>query len=265
MILDPINSITSVAFYRKVAKQSAGRSLVYLGYLALLFAVAATWAVKVRVMPVVAETFDWLEKTMPPLTFSGGKLSTPLQAPLTVRHPKMASVGVIIDSNRTEPVTPQMLEQNNVVGYLTGNALYVIRSPGQLEVYDFSKTAAAGGSKPTVIDGEFYRNAAKLCGTIIYPSAAAASFLFFLAWKLLSSLIYSMVAMMINASTEAKLAYAPLFNISVYAQTLITVIQAMLLFIPGQVPMFSLAALIITGVYLWLAIKTNGPTAALPA
>jgi len=259
MILDPLNSITSVLFYRKIAAQSIGRSLLYLCYLSLLFAAATTFAVKVRVMPVILETFEWLEKTVPPITLSGGKVSTASPEPITIRHPKVPEVAVIIDTLRTEPVTPQMLEEAKAVAYLTSTALYVRQQTNKVEIYDFSK---ATNPKPVVIDAQFYRAAAQIIGRVLYPIAFAITFFAFWAWKGAASLIYSLFAMVINAVLGGKLEYRSLFNITLYAQTLVVLLQAFFLFMPNRFPFFPPLALLIISAYIALGIKTSMEPAA---
>lgn len=262
MILDPINSITSIDFYRKIARQSFGRSALYLAYLALLFSVTGTIAFKVKVGPAINETFQWLENSVPPLTFSGGKITSALAAPLTIRHPRVQEVALTIDTPRTEPVTPQLMEERHVMAYLASNAFYLMQKNGKIEVYDFSRAA---GTRPVVLDAAFYRNANRIMNRVIYPIALTLTFLLFLLWKGCSSLVYSLVALAINQVAEAGLAYGALFNISVYAQTLVIALQGILLFMPAGIPLFWLAALVITGIYIWLAVKRNSQPAPAPA
>lgn len=261
-ILDPINSITSVQFYKKVSTQSAGRTVAYLGYLGLLFAVLATIAFKVRIGPSIDSTFLWLQTEVPTLVFEGGKVLTPeLQAPATLRHPTIPELSIQIDASRVEPVTPQMLEQLNVKGYLSQNALYLMDPQGQMKVSDFSKSKS---EKPMRVDANFFRQAQALLGKVLYPVALLLSFAFFLVWKLLASVFYSLVAMAVNAVHEAELPFGSLVNIAVYAQTLIIAIQAIFLFMKAPLPLASLISLGATTAYIWLAIKANAPAAAAP-
>lgn len=255
MILDPVNSITSVNFYRRIPGQSLKRSALYLCYMAALFSIAGTVALKVKLGPVIEETFVWLENSMPPLTFSKGQVTSPLKQPLTLRHPQVAEVGLIIDTMRTEPVSAQQMEDQKIIAYLTANSLYLLKSRGRAEVYDFSKSAA----KTITIDADFYRKADKGLGKILYPAALIAIFLAFLVWKTAASLVYSLLAVTTAALLDAKLAYKNLFTLSLYAQTLVIALQTIFLFMPMGIPYFRLVAFIITGIYIVLAVKANMP------
>ncbi|HAM34860.1 MAG TPA: hypothetical protein DEB40_04650 [Elusimicrobia bacterium] len=256
MILEPINSITSIAFYRKVAGQKVWRSFLYLAYVGLIFSAVFTFMLKIRVWPAIMDTFQWLETSVPTLTFANGRLSTPTNELLTVRHPTIEKIAVAFDTARTEPVTPQLMADNKVLAYVTGNAMYIMQPGGKVEVYDFSK---APNPKPVVVDADFYREIARGLAAILYPIGFLAAFALFMVWKTVSTLFYSLVALMINGVADARLEYKALFNICAFAQTLVIAVQGILLIIPARVPFFGPLALAATTIYIWLAVKTNAP------
>lgn len=264
MILDPINSITSVSFYRKVAAQSLGRTVGYLFYLAALFTLATLLAVKTRIMPGVAGVFDWLGKNVPVLTFAGGKLTSAAPGPTVLRHPDAQEVGVVIDTERTEPVTPAMLEENKAIAYVTSNAFYIKRETGRIEVQDFSKAAPP---QPVVVDADFWKTAGGMMPYFLYPAAVLFTFPLFIFWKVFATALYLIMALLINALAQAGLEPKPLLNITVYAQTFLVVLEMILLLIPAPVPMAlqTLAAFVITGTYIGLAVRASGPPAPPPA
>jgi len=256
MILDPINSITSINFYKKVAGQTLGRTLLYLTYLGVLFSLVFLVFLKMRVWPSLEGTFQWLETSVPAITYSKGRLSTPTNEKVTVRHPKINEVAFTIDTNRAEPVTTQMMADEKVSAYVTSNALYILQPGGKVEAYDFSKVPSA---ETRVFDAKFYQELARDLRLVLYPLGLLAAFTLFAAWKLVATLFYSLIALLINGIGESGLAYKALFNLSVYAQTLVIAVQCILLLIPAQVPQFTLLAAVATTAYLWLAIKKNSP------
>lgn len=255
-LLDPINSITSVQFYKKVAAQSGGRTAGYLAYLGLVFAVLATAAFKTRLGPSIDGTFAWLEKSVPVMEFSGGRVRSEA-GPTTLRHPEIPDIALQIDTTRTEPVTIQVMQELKVKGFLASNALYMIDPKGQLTVNDFSK-AAAGDSQPLKIDAAFFRKANEVLSRALYPVTFALAFAFFLAWKAFSSLFFSLVAMCVAAIAQVQLPFGSLVAIAVYAQTLIIAIQTIFLFMKAPLPLAPLVSLAATTTYIWLAVKATG-------
>lgn len=257
MFLDPINAITSIDFYKKVAKQSVGRTAAYLALLSLLFTLALTVALKVKVGPAIDDTFVWLEKTMPKLTFDNGKLSADPAVAVTLRHPKIEEVAIVIDTARTEPVTAADLEKAKVSAYITGSAMYLTPAPGEVRVHEFGAAPNKPGQQPVVIDSKFYSELARVTRLVLYPSLMIVVFVFFASWTLMSTAFYSLVSLGANTVANAGLDYKSLFNIALYAQTLITALQAIFLFMPVGLPLAPLVSLIITTTYIWLAVKAN--------
>ncbi len=262
MILDPLNAITSVNFYRKVAVQRVSRTIGYLIYVALLFALAATAAVKVRLAPEVEKACAWLGQAMPVLTLQNGKMSSATAAPVTVRYPELTDFAFTVDTARAEPVTADILDTNKVIGYVTSDALYLRGAQGRVEAYQFAKDASP---KPVVIDAAFYQSASRVLVRLLYPLTLVFAFLFTAVWKIAAALFYALPAVMINAMMEGGLSFDALFNIAAYAQTLVIALQAIFLFMPTGIPGFPVIALISTGVYTWLAIKRLKEPPAAPA
>lgn len=257
MIFDPVNSVASPSFYRKVSGQTVGRSLLYICYLVGVFSLCATLALKIKVGPTIDETFEWLERSVPTLTYADGKVTSAQPGPVRLQHPdpKLSDVSLMIDTSRTDPVTPQQMEDAKVLGYLTSTAFYLKEQGGQLRVYDLSK--GAQGGKPVTIDAGFFRNADIVMGRLLYPGALLAAFAIFLAWKLLTTMAYSLVALMINAMAGGQLEYAPLLNISIYAQTAGVLLAILSLFLPFAIPGYSMICVTLTAAYIWLAVKQH--------
>jgi hypothetical protein len=146
------------------------------------------------------------------------------------------------------------MTDEKVTAYVTSGALYIMQPGGKVEVYDFSKVPS---TETKVLDAKFYQELARDLRLILYPLGFLAAFMLFAVWKLTATLFYSLFALLINGVAEAGLAYRPLFNLSVYAQTLVITVQCILLVIPAPVPQFTLLAAAATSAYLWLAIKKN--------
>jgi hypothetical protein len=261
MLLDPINSITSVNFYKKISGQGPGRTCLYMLYLGLIYGIFATIWFRAHFLPVQQKTFNWLETSVPTITYANGRLSTPTNTPVTVRHPELEQVAFTIDTGRTEPVTSQMMQDGKVTAYVTSGALYVLQPGGRLEVYDFSKTP---GSKSAVVDAKFWQQLAQVLRRVEYPMVFTCCFLGYAVWKGVTALFFSLIAVLINGMGETGLGYKPLFNLSAYAQTLVLVLTALLMIVSGFPPFLhilnggmNMIAVMVTSVYLWLAIRKN--------
>ena len=265
MILDPLNAITSVNFYKKVAGQGVGRTFLYLAYLGLIYSIFSTLWFKMHFLPLQQEAFQWLETNVPSITYSNGRLTTPTNERVTVRHPRLNWVAFTIDTSRTELVAPQMLRDNKVFAYVTANAVYIMQPGGKVEVFDLSKEPSA---KPAVIDAKLWRQIDQAVTWVEYPLVLVVCLTTFFFWKIFAALFFSLIASMVNGLAAAGLAYKPLFNISVYAQTLVLALTGIMMIVRGIPPFFhllvgrlNLISIVVTTVYIWLAVKKNAAAA----
>ena len=145
MFTDLIASLTSMSAYRRFAGEKPSRTAAYVAFLSLIFVMALSVAIKIRLTPLFDQTFDWLKTTMPAITFSAGKVTSAALTPTLVEHPRFKEVAVMIDTNRTDPVTPAQMKEAKVLAYLTSNALYLERD-SRLEA--FATHPRIGASSP---------------------------------------------------------------------------------------------------------------------
>lgn len=257
MLLDPINSLSSFDFYKKVAAQSLGRSFLYLAYLGVVFSLFVTLAVKLRIGPIIDETFDWLSKTVPTMTYAEGRMSSSASGPVKLVHPKLPEIAFIVDTTRVDPVSPAELAEAKVTAFMTAKAFYLRHRSGKVEVYDLSKGSA---DKPVTIDAAFFQTAGRILSRVLYPLTFAITVVLFFFWKFAATLIYSLLALILNVTAKSGLEYGALFNMTVYAQTAVILLQCVAMLLPFSIPFFTPLALAVTGVYLWLALKQFAPS-----
>lgn len=257
MLIDPINAITSIDFYKKVAKQSVGRSVAYLAYLTLLFTLALVVGLKIKIGPAAEDVFRWLETSMPKLTFANGRLTAEPAQAVTIRHPRYEAAAVTIDTTRTEGVTPADMKANDVSAYLTADTLYLMPGEGDVRAHHFGKAAGAPSQPPVVIDAAFYRELWRITKLVIYPLMMVVFFMLVGAWSITSTAFFSLVALVVNTFVEAGLEFKALMNIALYAQTLITVLHAIFIYMPVGLPAPWLVSMVLTTTYIWLAVKRN--------
>ncbi|TPW21875.1 MAG: hypothetical protein FD126_239 [Elusimicrobia bacterium] len=158
MITDIGRSVGDFTFYKEVPKKTVWATVAYLTMLGGLFSLAVTVAVHQNVAPRILQAADWTAKTMPTLSLNDGKLTSTVPGPLEIRHPDVPQAGLVVDTLRTEPVTPAEMSQKKLIAYLTGDAVYVL-TPERLETYALGQTK---GKESLVVDAAFYRSMADL-------------------------------------------------------------------------------------------------------
>lgn len=262
MLQDLLGSVASTAAYRRFAVQKASRTMLYLAFLSLVFTAAGTVALRLRLGPVVDETFAWLENSVPALTFSKGAVSSAAPGPTRIAHPRAPEVAILIDTTRTAPVSVADLEEAKVLAYLTANALYMEKEKGSVTSYDLSKAAM---ERPVTVDAAFYREAAKALKTVVYPATVVSLFLMFAAWTALCGLLYALLGLLFNSLAGGALTFGQLFQLGVHAQTASTLLRAVIAFLPFAIPAAGLATLLVTTGYLWLGVRAVARPDTAPA
>ncbi len=258
MIQDLLGSIASTQAYRRFAGEKTSRTVLYLFFISFLFTIGGGVAMQLRLGPVVDTTFAWLGAEVPTLTFSAGKVTSSEPAAKRLAHPKAPEVAVMIDTARTEPVTLQTMRDAKVLAYLTNNALYLEQQQGKIEVYDLSKAAL---ERPMVVDAKFFRDAAGALKKVVYPLALLAVFVLAAAWTAFAGLLYALLAMLLNSVAGGALTFGALYQVAIHAQTTALLARIILSFLPFAIPMSGLITILITSVYLWMAVKANSAAA----
>ena len=260
MIKDIARSVVDFAFYKEVPKKTLWTTTAYLVLLGGLFSAAVTVAVYQKVGPRIRAAVEWAAVSMPSMTIANGKLTCAVPGPTEIRHPDMPQVGLVIDADRTAPVTPAEMAQKKLVAYLTADAAYVL-TVDRLETYDLSKSK---DKESVVIDAAFYRNMGAVLLKVLYPISFFVSWLTFVIWKHGAALVYSLVALLVNAVAEGGFEFPALYRMAVYAQTPVVILQTDALFLPRPIPLFSVLALLVVTAYLWQAIRIADPEESKP-
>ncbi|MEK7388898.1 MAG: DUF1189 family protein [Elusimicrobiota bacterium] len=259
MIQDFLGAIASSQSYRRFTDQRPTKTFLYVLFVSLLFTIGSSIVLRIRVGPIIDETFSWLESSTPTLTFAGGKVSSSVDTPTRLTHPKIPDVAIVIDTLRLAPVQLQEMTDAKVVAYLTNNSLYVQERPGELKSYDLSK---AGTERPLIIDAKFFRDASALVKTVFYPIAVVIIFLFTAVWVAIAGVLYAVLGLIIGSLTHSSLTFGALYKIAVHAQTAALLFRIIVSCLPFLVPFSSVLTILLTSVYVWLGVRAHAPAPA---
>jgi len=275
VFIDLIASLTSPSAYRRFAGEKPSRTAAYTAFLSLIFVVALSVAIRVRLTPLFDQTFDWLKTTMPAVTFSAGKVTSTAPTPTLIEHPRYKEVAVMIDTNRTDPVTVQQLGDlrkqlravsAKALAYLTSNALYLERD-GRLEVFDLAKSASA---KAITVDAQSYREMERVFNWLFYPLVVLFFFVVFCISLCFFGAIYGLAGMLVASLTGAELGFGALFRLALHAQSASVLLRAVDALSPVTIPLAGALSLALSVTYLTLGIRAAGrpdsaPTPPAPA
>ena len=254
MFNDLIASLTSPSSYRRFAGERPVRTAAYTAFLSLIFVAALAVAIKIRLAPLFDQTFDWLKTSMPAVTFAAGKVTSSAAIPTRVEHPRFKEVAVMIDTSRTDPVTPAQMKEAKTLAYLTSNAFYLERND-RIEIFDLAKSSS---ERAVTVDAKTYAEMERAFNWIFYPFLILFFFVLFCLSLSFFGLLYALAGMLIASLTGAELSFGALFQLALHAQSAAVLLRSADALLPARIPLAGGASLALSVAYLTLAIRAAG-------
>lgn len=252
ILLAPIYSFFSTSFYKRVIRYSVGKGFLYLAFLSFIYALLILFFFWTPFKPNVDKFVDWFAANLPQLTLTKEGVVTSVTQPFELKNPVYGSVLVI---NTTQDGIEKMPE---TLIYMTKTKL-VFKNPNRNELRVFelvpSTEEAKAKWKDFVLTGPFLEGWYKKLVPIVIPAILIAVFWMFFVWKILASLFYSLIALIINLFRREKLGYTKLLTLSMFALTPVAVLQMIGMFIPRMgLALNFFTSIILTSLYLALGI-----------
>ena len=134
IVLGPVLSLYSVAFYRRLAQQRLGRGLAYLVYLSSLYAAAIAIALLAFWLPAADRFVDWLAPNLPEVKLTDHGAVTDTPQPFVLTHPTLGTL-LAID---TRVETPSADDLRGAPVFFVSRTHVVVSEgrEGQQRVYD---------------------------------------------------------------------------------------------------------------------------------
>jgi len=266
IVLGPVLSLYSVAFYRRVARQRLGRGLAYLVYLSSLYAAAIAIALLAFWLPAADRFVDWLAPNLPEvkLTDHGAVMDAP--QPFVLTHPTLGTL-LAID---TRVETPSADDLRGAPVFFVSRTQVVVSEgrEGQRRVYDLvpQTPEARARWEGLVVNGASVKRIYGRLRLLAAPLAFVACLVFFFVWKLLAALAYSLLGLVLNMLRRERLPYASILTLACFAMTAVILLQTLAAFgALGSFRVSYLTAWLVTGAYLALAMLLPGPVGDAPA
>src|SRR5207248_1983717 len=92
-------------------------------------------------------------------------------------------------------------------------------------------------ARPVVISGDFIPRFVSYFSRFMYPIMLPIFWVFFFFWKLMAAFFYSLIGLAINAAISAEAGYSTVYKFTLYAQTPVILLQAVLLPLHRPLPL----------------------------
>ena len=263
----PFTSLFSLDFYRKVTRSSLGLSFLYLTLLSFAGTAILFVVFMVRGLPEVNRFVDWAKTAMPAMTWTPEGLTVNAPMPYTMTHPKLGPL-ITFDTTKLD-VSLEMMGEAPI--FVTSKKVFTKGNRGEVRIFDLTQ-GAENQKAPSVIklDGAWLQKLYQTAMPWFIVFMVVFVFIFYFVWKLCAALIYCWLGLLFNFLRHPRLGYEAIFKVSVFVVTPWFLIQLLALVIPPLdriLPPGILGSLIVTGIYLFLAIKKTeeGPAKQSPA
>jgi len=258
-LASPILSIFSPSLYRSIPKSSLVRGFGYLAYIALIGGVLVTAVVTMYWAPKMDEFVNWFSYELPALTFENGQITTVVQEPYYVTHPIFGTL-VTINTKKKNPKTEDIRDS---FFYIASTVIYA-SDPIRNETRMFDLAAKAGQANvppgPQTLTGELIRKVYQQVKPLFLTALFFAVWAVLFFWKLGVALLFSLFALLLNLCREDKFSYGTLLHFSIYAITVVYMLQLANLLMPNvslTLPLW--LGIIITAYYVVFGVLIMSP------
>lgn len=261
ILLAPIYSFFSVSFYRRVIQSSIGKGFLYLLYLSTIYGVILLSLFIIRLKPMADDFVNWFASNLPQLTLTKNGVTASIQQPFTMKSPLYGTI-LVIDTTKEKA---DGTAPTHTLIYLTKTQL-VFQNEAKSETRILNllpkEDQAKAKWKDFSVTGAIVQMIYHKILPIVYPFILVLSLSVFFIWKIMASLFYSLIALLLNLFRKEKLGYGSLLVLSMFALTPVAILQIAGFFVPKLMMILSFpVAIVLTTLFLALGIlATQAPS-----
>lgn len=243
-----IKSIIDIKSYLVFLKERTGKAILYILLLSIILGGIKGFNVSRNIQKAINEAKNYLTENEDTFKLENGELTVG-ENPILIKE---EGVLVLVDTSYTyESYGQKQLADLNLENYINSVLVFkdrvIVNNNGQQTVQNFSEITT------NIYPGDIINilNAASIVGVFILLFYIVGGFIGNLLWALIITLVGTVASYII----KVKIKFKGLYRISLYAITLPAVIHTIFVSASIVVPMFSLIFLVISMVYVYLALK----------
>lgn len=259
-------SITKIEKYPELATEGVPRTINYFSKLIAIISIVIGLATIYQLNDVLNKGVDYLETQFPNFEYKEGNLTLETEEPIIIEN-SIEQVGKIIVDVKTDSEE----QINSYINEVTekGNGLVVLKNRVVMKNEAITGTASynynelfsqMGLTSFTKQDIVNYINSSEIYSLYIslFITLFIYAFSMYFVNYLVNVLIISIFGCIANTITKLKMRYAAIFNMTVYAITLSTILEIAYIivntFITFNMPYFSVMYVTVAAIYIIAAI-----------
>lgn len=230
----------------------------YVAYLSLILSLFSSVTFRIRALPVADELVGWLGQNLPPLKVTREGIEMGVKEPTLLSHPRWGPL-LYLDPVSEFPKSPDL--EKAFVMITHKHVAYRNLTSGEYRIQSLLPKTEPRKWQDLVITGNgLARNWQRLkpfFNALFFVVAFVGTYL----WKLLGGFFYSLVGLLVNLFRPERLPYRSILDLAFFVLTPVTWLQVLSLIFPAwRLPLNMLTSLLITSLYLTLAILGTQPS-----
>lgn len=259
-------SITKIENYPEMAATGLGRAMSYMSKIVAILAIVLSLGMIYKTTTVVKNGVNYLQNEFPEFTYQDGKLDVETTKKIEISEEDSIAGKVIIDTK-----TENEQEINSYLNEITkqGEGIIILKDKVMIKTPNVSGTISykykdsldnMGITNFTKQDVINYANSSQIIS--LYVSLGITIFIYAFIMYLLTTISNTVLLSIFGYITtwlaRIKMRYVAIFNMSVYALTLSTILNmlyiAVNIFIPFTMEYFQVMYVAVAAIYLVAAI-----------
>ncbi len=259
-------SIVNIEKYPNMSAQGLGKAISYLAKIILILAVVFCLGIVYQTHNLVREGVDYLQNSFPEFTYKDGTLNVESEDKITISSEDSVAGETIIDTKtEDETVINQYINQvtNEGGGIIVLKDRVIVKNALVAGTVSYSYTDISDATGVTEFNKQDvinFANSGKIA--TLYISIFLTIFMYVFIMYFLSTLSNAILLSFFGFFTawlaKIKMRYVAIFNMSVYALTLSTILNilyiAVNIFIPFEMEYFQVMYVAVAAIYLVAAI-----------
>jgi hypothetical protein len=250
-----------LSFFSKALYQDVGRQWKGIGFLYLLFLLAAAWLPAILQMHFAlarfaSEAAPQFLRDLPRITITNGVVVTDPPGPHIFKDPETGKPFMIID---TSVDLPNLDELEGDAVYLTRSKLVMLQERrGQTRIHDLSGVREFEVTREDV--EEWVRVAASIGALVLYP------FLLVFSWvyRIVQALLYGAIGLAFARGASPPLEYGTLLRLAAVAVTPAVLVDTAKDLAGLTIPFWWLICFLVAMAYLHFAVEAAKEQPAIP-
>ena len=260
------NSIVKIEKYPEMATEGLGKAMIYISKLVAVLAIVLCLGIIYQTHNKIKSSVEYLQKDFPDFSYKDGILNVETEKPITIEEEQSMFGKVIIDS--------KVEDENEINKYINdlnvnGEGLVILKDKVIVKnqmvngniMYNYKESMEPLGikefSKQDIIN---YTNSTQVIPVYIslFITLFVYAFIMYLLTTLSNVLILSAFGYISTLISKIKIRYVAIFNMSIYAITLSTILNILYIgvntFVPFTMKYFQVMYISVATIYLIAAI-----------